>query len=54
MLPTLLLQATGNAVMQVSLKRLQGEFIANLAKDYDRWGRLALSSQGPCYFWNYN
>eukprot|EP00193_Tetraselmis_chui_P014604 CAMPEP_0177774842 /NCGR_PEP_ID=MMETSP0491_2-20121128/13754_1 /TAXON_ID=63592 /ORGANISM="Tetraselmis chuii, Strain PLY429" /LENGTH=255 /DNA_ID=CAMNT_0019293311 /DNA_START=133 /DNA_END=897 /DNA_ORIENTATION=+ len=37
MLPTLLLQATGNAVMQVSLKKLQREFIANLAKDYDRW-----------------
>lgn len=36
-IPKAILQRTGNAAMKLSMKYIQGNFVENLAKDYERW-----------------
>ena len=32
-----MLERTGNAAMKLSMKYIQGNFVDNLAKDYEKW-----------------
>mmetsp|Transcript_2853 Transcript_2853/g.5732 ORF Transcript_2853/g.5732 Transcript_2853/m.5732 type:complete len:291 (+) Transcript_2853:2-874(+) len=36
-IPRVVLEKTGNAAMNMSMKLIQGNFVNNLAKDYEKW-----------------
>ena len=52
-LPKIVLEKTGSTAMQLSMKYIQGNFVANLANDYEKWAtdleyrlfRASLSSE---------